>query len=601
MAIEGFSDIFDNIQNKNIEFYVFEKDNINPCENVTKDGIHMIINVECDLATKMIFRNYLLENIGDIWDNNNMKNTWEEVIDEGVMKGHVNWQLYGSQKPGKECYKLKYIWEVNVDENDEITTNEIKPQLINFDNYFPKFCARNKTNLHSFQLKEKYANIYEKIKREFMFKQNKSKKGGLKLKKGVKTCNSYEDIENEEMLDAMLVELFEDPNTEYKLKEIHSYTMILSKEYWGPGSYDKWIRVGWALKNTHEDLYLTWMKMSCQSDDFTFDNHDLAEYWSGFETYNKEGLTSKSIIYWAKISNNEEYNSIYKQTIDYYIYFSFHNSTEYDLANTLYHMYKSQFVCASIKDKLWYEFTNNKWVITDSAASLRMKISTEMFNKYSDKVFNFQLKANSMQNNIADNQQNAINKPDNLNPIENKIMNKFNDGDSDSFADYKKMNEMLNTTKMLKKTSIKANILKEAELLFYDRDFLTKLDKNPYLLGCSNCIIDFKEKIHRKGKHDDYIHKSTNLIYKPLEYYEKNEKNTINEIRNSSNNCFQIIHFGLTCGNIWLLHYWVLLKIKHLTFTMVLVQMVIRLVELMSLVLGEYKGTVQYTCYPKKK
>ena len=42
----------------------------------------------------------------------NMKNTWEEVIDEGVMKGHVNWQLYGSQKPGKECYKLKYIWKL---------------------------------------------------------------------------------------------------------------------------------------------------------------------------------------------------------------------------------------------------------------------------------------------------------------------------------------------------------------------------------------------------------------------------------------------------------------------------------------------------------
>ena len=57
------------------------------------------------------------------------------------------------------------------------------------------------------------------------------------------------------MLDAMLVELFEDPNTEYKLKEIHSYTMILSKEYWGPGSYDKWIRVGWALKKIRKLIF----------------------------------------------------------------------------------------------------------------------------------------------------------------------------------------------------------------------------------------------------------------------------------------------------------------------------------------------------------
>ena len=76
-------------------------------------------------------------------------------------------------------------------------------------------------------------------------------------------------------------------------------------------------------------------------------------------------------------------------------------------------------------------------------------------------------------------------------------MNKFNDGDSDSFADKKKMNEMLNTTKILKKTSIKANILKEAELLFYDRDFLTKLDKNPYLLGFIIVLLILKKKYEK--------------------------------------------------------------------------------------------------------
>ena len=56
-------------------------------------------------------------------------------------------------------------------------------------------------------------------------------------------------------------------------------------------------------------------------------------------------------------------------------------------------MYKQQFVCASIKDKLWYEFVNNKWMLTDSGVSLRMKISKEMYNHYSNKVFEFQLNA----------------------------------------------------------------------------------------------------------------------------------------------------------------------------------------------------------------
>ena len=51
--------------------------------------------------------------------------------------------------------------------------------------------------------------------------------------------------------------------TEYKIKE----TQICygsTKEYYGPGSYNKWIRVGWALANTHPKMLLTWLKFSSQ-------------------------------------------------------------------------------------------------------------------------------------------------------------------------------------------------------------------------------------------------------------------------------------------------------------------------------------------------
>ena len=48
--------------------------------------------------------------------------------------------------------------------------------------------------------------------------------------------------------------------TEYIIKEAHAYTLILPIEYWGPGSYLKWMRVGWALKNTDPRLIITWIK-----------------------------------------------------------------------------------------------------------------------------------------------------------------------------------------------------------------------------------------------------------------------------------------------------------------------------------------------------
>ena len=601
LMVNAFCDTFTTIEGNKLEFYVFEKDHVNLCDDITKDGIHIITNVECDFATKMIIRDYVVDNIGDIWDDVlPIKNEWKDVVDESVMKGHANWQLYGSQKPGKEMYKLKYIIEMNVDESGEIAFQEVDVKKINFDKYFPMFCARTKHSLLNFRLDENKKEVYERYQNQV---SSKKKKTHAKLKRRNRaTCNSYEDIKNEDDLNHMVDELFNDSMTDYTLKEVHNYTMCLTKEYWGPGSYDKWIRVGWALRNTHEDLFITWYKLSSQSEDFDYESNDLYEYWTNFDIYNKEGLTSKSIIYWAKMCNFEEYEKIYKKTVDYYVYYSFHNNTEFDLANTLYHMYKSHFVCASIKDKLWYEFSNNKWIMTDSGVSLRMKISVEMYKHYSNKVFEFQMNAQAQQNNIAiDAPASASNNE--LSDAENHVIAGFTDTSSDSFSDYKKkMNDMLATTKLLKKTTTKANIMKEASELFYDKDFLNKLDKNPYLLGCNNCVIDFKEKNHRKGKHDDYMHKSTNLTYKPIEYYEKNSPDIIAEI----NSFFeQLFPNESLRGYMW----------EHLASTLMGTNEnqtfniytgsgangKSKLVELMSLVLGEYKGTVPISLVTQKR
>ena len=59
---------------------------------------------------------------------------------------------------------------------------------------------------------------------------------------------------------------------------------------------------------------------------------------------------------------------------------------------------------------------------------------------------------------------------------------------------------------------------------------MDKLDSNPYLLCFNNFVIDFKNKIHRKGQPDDYISKSTNIDYCPLN--KNKNKDVVNEINN---------------------------------------------------------------------
>jgi hypothetical protein len=71
------------------------------------------------------------------------------------------------------------------------------------------------------------------------------------------------------------------------------------------------------------------------------------------------------------------------------------------------------------------------------------------------------------------------------------------------------MEKIKKTYNLLKKTSNKNMIMNECKEIFYDKDFYSKLNTNDYLLGCNNCIVDIKNREHRKGKHDDYVSKKS--------------------------------------------------------------------------------------------
>ena len=110
--------------------------------------------------------------------------------------------------------------------------------------------------------------------KETLSRQNKGGAGAgagaartkYKLKVVGSSANvNYEDIANEETLDSMLEDMFEEMGTSnYRIKESHQYVMSLPANYYGPGSFTKWIRVGWALANTSPKLFLSWLKFSCQ-------------------------------------------------------------------------------------------------------------------------------------------------------------------------------------------------------------------------------------------------------------------------------------------------------------------------------------------------
>jgi P4 family phage/plasmid primase-like protien len=81
----------------------------------------------------------------------------------------------------------------------------------------------------------------------------------------------------------------------------------------------------------------------------------------------------------------------------------------------------------------------------------------------------------------------------------------------------KKIRQVTELSNKLKKTNDKSNIFKEASEIFYDKEFVSKMDENRYLMCFSNGVVDIKNKIFRDGYPQDYITKTTGIRYKPFD------------------------------------------------------------------------------------
>jgi len=154
------------------------------------------------------------------------------------------------------------------------------------------------------------------------------------------------------------------------------------------------------------------------------------------------------------------------------------------LATVLYNIFKDRFVCVSIKNNIWYEFVGHRWVEIDSGSTLRMLISKDMVKIYMKKSQAFVNKVIAL------------------------------DQNDPTHVEAKKISHICSTiTLALKKTNDKNNIMREARELFYDKDFLNRLDTNTHLLCFKNGIVDFTKKEFRNGQPNDYVSKCTNTNY----------------------------------------------------------------------------------------
>jgi P4 family phage/plasmid primase-like protien len=560
-------------ENKQFPIFVMEKPTVNRVadKQITKDGIHMIIGIQMDRTMQMMLRDRVLSKIGDILELP-LTNEWKDVLDEGISKGKTNWQMYGSQKPGFDVYKLSYYVtaELDTNDNDWITT----PKSIKDFNVSKDLCllSAQYSQHPKFTMNPNIENEYkQRLETKAKVKKASSPKTKINLVLEeediqITDINNLETLKmaNDKIMSSLKI------NEQY-VREIHEYTQILPEKYYMPGSHLLNRQVAFALKHTDERLFLSWVMLRAKAEDFDYNTiPKLYQDWKIHFNKRPDGVTKRSIMYWAKQDAYEEYKNVQKKTIDYYIEETIFEAGDWDYAMVLFHMFKDKYVCGSITNKRWYVFNGHRWE-KDEGQRLRLAISKDLFQLYSDKQNQYLIET---QQHGADNE--------NHEKVQRKI---------------KKVAEICIK---LKKTNDKNNIMREAMEIFFDKDFIKHMDSNPYLLCFTNGVFDFKTNVFRHGYPQDYVTKTTGIPY--IAYNYQDNKETVDEINNFMSQLFPQQNL---CSYMW----------SHLASCLIGIKKehvfnIYRgsgsngksiLTDLMSQALGDYKGTVPITLVTDKR
>lgn len=468
------------VGNEPFPVLLLEKDGINASNpSVIKDGIHLFLGLSMDQTAKSILRTRVLSKMS-IWDDLQAKltNSWDGVIDSGVFLGKTGWQLYGSTKPGYEPYKLTRVFTATREESGYFNLTGVRLQTFNIRENLARMSVKY-TGYSTAHIAPSFQEEYDRIK------TGKRAAPKVIIQECAAICPS--SIDSEEMLEAAVNDFLEslDPIEGVKTRNAFMYAMCLPEEFYGPQSYDKWIRVGWAMKNTDPRLFPCWLKFSSQSPSFSFDSvPKLYDDWNSWSHRSENALSLLSIIFWARTSAPEKYQVVNSKSIDAQLnalIYSPNPVTETDYAELMLLMHGDNFACASIRNAVWFQYIDNQWREDDSGVSL--------YNKITDPRHGI----------VA--------------LIQMKIKEKTKATDEESKKCLVKLRAMLTE---VKRGDRKQSIMRDCKYKFYIKNFMNMLDEKDHLLCCANGVVDFSvestdpKDYFRRGKPDDYTSRSTN-------------------------------------------------------------------------------------------
>lgn len=424
-----------------------------PCLFLEREDqeVHLIPRVKEELNKTELFKEIGYDNPGD-------------VIDKACCS--ATWLLYGSKK---EETALAYKYSKTYDANcNEISINDAFKDYTIFDNKEKLIPIRGKIHYYL----PRILSIVP-YNRNGYIKEVKSGLVPIRIREAERrepSLRKYDEISDEQavrLAEAML-------------------GMISDSR---ADDYNEWMTIGWALYNVsngNDSGLNLWLQFSKRSD--KFDETKCIYEW---DRMTKTDMTIGTLKYYASIDNPGKFAEFKKEDRDKLVKFCINNGSHNDIARVLHTEYAGQYVCASVSNKLWYEFNGNIWIPIEDGVDLREKISgsvVEMFSQQAKEISSKMGQAEVTEHKFIESQIKTVNK----------------------------------IIKDLKTAPFKDNVMKECREVFYDRRFLDKLDKNPNLIAFKNGVLDAKNYTFRSGRPEDFLSKCMPINY--VEFLPDDEK-----------------------------------------------------------------------------
>jgi len=323
------------VDDESLLAFVTEKEAPTTKKDCIKDGIHIMypnICVTKDVA--YVLRDLVINEIKsqELFSNIPHTNTLEDVVDRSIIK--VNWMMYGSKKPDNYGYKLTYIYNENLEEQDldDYSFAELV-ELLSVRRF-------NKDDITQFIDNDKRLECKKKFKDLNVPTKKHSKKGN-----------------------------------EINVETAHELLKLLNPKR--VENYEEWISLGWCLHNIDKCLLDEWIQFSLKCPD-KFEKGKCEQLW---DTFKDDGLKLGTLHIWAKKDNPVGYLK-FKMAFGSKYRRRALDTQSASMAEAFMEEFPYTFKWSPQK-KTWFEFKNHKWQKMYDNATILNLLNAHMVDLFS--------------------------------------------------------------------------------------------------------------------------------------------------------------------------------------------------------------------------